>query len=71
MSEALTQNAADAGVDGDTEFVEEGGTLSETDTAVLNAVITYSDASVELVAVFEEHMGKNSDDWTTNHPTLK
>jgi hypothetical protein len=71
MSEALTQNAADAGVDGDTEFVEEGGTLSETDTAVLNAVITYSAASVELVAVFEEHMGKNSKDWTTNHPTLK
>ena len=59
MAEEFTQNAADAGVDDDTEFMEEGGTLSARETAVLNAVITYSAASVEFVAVFEEHMGKN------------
>jgi len=71
MAEVLTLNAADTVVDEDTDFTDEEGALSEGDRAVLNAVIRYSDASDELVAVFEEHMGNNSNEWTTNNPTLK
>jgi len=71
MAETRIPNAAAVGVGHETELMEEEGELTERETAFVHAVTNFSNASVHLVALCEEHMGKDTKEWTTSNPIMK